>query len=428
MGDAPSFEAWTCPLPLTDYPRVVLGHGGGGRLSAEIVEHLFVPAFSNPALDAMADAAVVAPPPPGPLVVTTDSFVVRPLVFPGGSIGELAVNGTVNDLAMVGAIPHCLTAGFIIEEGLEMAALGAIAARMAAAARRAGVRIVAGDTKVVERGHGDGLFITTTGVGVIPAGVDRLGPDLARPGDRVILSGTIGDHGIAVMSVRDDLGFEAAVRSDTAPLTSLVQALAPRGGRVRVLRDPTRGGLATTLNEIARQSRVGMLLHEAAIPLRAQVEAWHVTQAKAAKRLRTTQPRLNDLLREVKRQLTPLQRQAEAAQKHGGVVGELRAIRLHLAGHQIAIEPVPASWMVDPNDPARTPPDLLGLFVGDSELERTELDTRDTELRTRLRELDDAVVDAQHSLTALGGDGVADWVVRVEALPRPVEVKEARRA
>lgn len=281
--DTLDFEAWTCPRPLRDYPRVVLGHGGGGKLSEELVEHLFLPAFGNPALDELGDASVVDVG-SGRLALSTDAFVVRPLVFPGGSIGELAVNGTVNDLAMAGAVPRYLTASFVLEEGLEMATLGAIVTRMAAAARRAGVQIVAGDTKVVERGHGDGLYITTAGVGVLPASVGRLGPDQARPGDRVLLSGTIGDHGIAVMSLREGLTFETVITSDCAPLHELAAAVLAAGS-VRAMRDPTRGGLAATLNELARRSRVGIEIDDRRVPVQPQVQAacdllgldpWHV--------------------------------------------------------------------------------------------------------------------------------------------------------
>lgn len=283
MPDTLDFEGWSCPLPLRDYPRVVLGHGGGGALSQDLVDHLFLPAFGNPTLEVLGDASVVDLP-AGRIAITTDSFVVRPLFFPGGCIGDLAVNGTVNDLAMAGAVPRYLTAGFIIEEGLEMAVLGAVVQRMAAAARAAGVQIVAGDTKVVERGHGDGLYINTAGVGVVADGQPRLGPDGARPGDRVIVSGTIGDHGIAVMSVREGLEFETVIESDCAPLATLAQAVMG-AGTVRVMRDPTRGGLAATLNEIARQSKVSILADDTAVPVHPRVRSacellgldpWHV--------------------------------------------------------------------------------------------------------------------------------------------------------
>ena len=283
MADTLDFEGWSCPLPLRDYPRVVLGHGGGGALSQDLVDHLFLPAFGNPTLEVLGDASVVDMP-AGRIAITTDSFVVRPLFFPGGCIGDLAVNGTVNDLAMAGALPRYLTAGFIIEEGLEMAVLGAVVQRLAAAARAAGVQIVAGDTKVVERGHGDGLYINTAGVGVVPDGQPRLAPDGARPGDRVIVSGTIGDHGIAVMSVREGLEFETVIESDCAALATLAQA-AMAAGAVRVMRDPTRGGLAATLNEIARQSKVSILAEDTAVPVNPRVRSacellgldpWHV--------------------------------------------------------------------------------------------------------------------------------------------------------
>ncbi|MBX7212916.1 MAG: hydrogenase expression/formation protein HypE [Thermoflexales bacterium] len=267
-----NFNAWSCPLPLRDSPTITLGHGGGGSLSAELVEHLFAPAFRNPALDDLGDAAVLEVP-PGRLAMSTDSYVVRPLFFPGGCIGDLAVNGTVNDLAMAGATPLYLSAGFILEEGLAMAKLGGVVDRMAAAARDAGVRVVTGDTKVVDRGHGDELFINTAGVGVIPEGL-RVGPSLARPGDIVLVSGTLGDHGMAIMSVREGLAFESVIESDSAPLNGLVQALlAAAPGAVHVLRDPTRGGAASTLNEIARASRVGVLLDERALPVNPAVQA-----------------------------------------------------------------------------------------------------------------------------------------------------------
>lgn len=280
----PSIPSWTCPVPLRDYPRVVMGHGSGGALTEDLVEHLFVRAFGNATLDVMGDAGVVdgwA----GRMALTTDGFVVRPLVFPGGSIGELAVNGTINDLAMVGAVPTGLTVGFVIEEGLPMATLAGLVMRMADAARHAGVPIVAGDTKVVERGRADGLYVTMSGVGRVPDPVPRIAPDQARPGDAVLLSGTIGDHGIAVMSVRESLAFETAIVSDCAALHGLVQSIVGKEGHVRVLRDPTRGGLAATLNEIARRSGVSIVVEEQRVPVRPEVRAacdllgldpWHV--------------------------------------------------------------------------------------------------------------------------------------------------------
>lgn len=267
----PRPEKWTCPLPLRDYPTIALAHGGGGRLSTELVEHLFLPAFGDPALANLADAAVLSAP-PGRLALTTDAFVVRPLFFPGGSIGELAVNGTVNDLAMSGAEPLYLTAAFVLEEGFAVAELAEVVRRMAETARAAGVRVVAGDTKVIERARGDGCFITTSGVGVVPDGL-MIGPDRARPGDAIILSGTVGDHGMAVMSVREGLEFETTITSDTAPLHGLVREMLAVTRDIRCLRDPTRGGLAATLNELASRSRVGIAIEEAAVPVNPAVQA-----------------------------------------------------------------------------------------------------------------------------------------------------------
>ena len=266
----PDVSGFSCPAPLRDRPRIVLGHGGGGALSQDLLEHVFLPAFGNPVLDRLGDSSVLELAPQlaggGRLAFSTDSHVVRPLVFPGGSIGELAVYGTVNDLAMSGARPVCLSAAFILEEGLAVADLAGIVARMAAAARAAGVAIVTGDTKVVERGHGDGIYITTAGIGIVPPGLD-LGPHRVRPGDAVLVSGTLADHGMAIMSVREGLEFEAAITSDTAPLHGLVAAMVAACPTIRLLRDPTRGGVATSLNEIATLARVGIEIDEAAIPV-----------------------------------------------------------------------------------------------------------------------------------------------------------------
>jgi hydrogenase expression/formation protein HypE len=272
VSDALDFEGWSCPLPLRDHPMVVLGHGGGGKLSAELIEHLFLPAVS-PDADAgrLMDAAVVDSP-GGRMAVSTDSFVVRPLFFPGGNIGELAVHGTVNDVAMAGARPLYLTSGFIVEEGLSIATLGRIVAAMGRAARAAGVTLVAGDTKVVERGHGDGVYINTTGIGWIPAGVD-VRPERARPGDVVLLSGDIGDHGMAVMSVRAGLAFDTEIVSDSAALNGLVADMLAACPDIHALRDPTRGGLAATLNEIARAAAVGIALDERRVPVKPAVAA-----------------------------------------------------------------------------------------------------------------------------------------------------------
>ncbi len=240
-------------------------------LSAELIEHLFLPAFGGTRLAEMADAALLDLP-QGRVAFSTDSFVVRPLFFPGGNIGELAVNGTVNDLAMRGATPLYLSVAFILEEGLPLGDLGVVAESMAAAAKLAGVEIVTGDTKVVDRGHGDGIYINTTGIGAVPEGID-IGPQRITPGDVIIVSGTIGDHGIAIMSVREGLGFEADAVSDTAPLNALVAELVGTNIDVHALRDPTRGGLAATLNELAVTSGTGMVVDQPAVPVRRVVAA-----------------------------------------------------------------------------------------------------------------------------------------------------------
>lgn len=252
---------------------VDMNHGAGGRAAAQLIDELFARAFDNPALRAGDDGAVLDMPPGHRLVMATDGHVISPLEFPGGDIGCLSVHGTINDVAMMGAVPVALSASFVLEEGFALATLKRIVESMAAAARDAGVPIVTGDTKVVEQGKGDGVYIATTGLGALPAG-RRIGGALARPGDVVLLSGSIGDHGIAVLSQRESLGFETTVRSDTAALHGLVAALlaAVPEGAVHTLRDPTRGGLATTLNEVARQSAVGLRLQEAAIPVRAEVD------------------------------------------------------------------------------------------------------------------------------------------------------------
>jgi hydrogenase expression/formation protein HypE len=263
--------SWTCPLPLRDYPNIVLGHGGGGKLSAELIENLFLPAFRNSVIENLGDSAVLRMP-AGRLAFSTDSYVVQPLFFPGGSIGDLAVNGTVNDLAMSGARPAYLSAAFIIEEGLPMTTLAQIVECMRAAAAKAGVQIVTGDTKVVEKGHGDGCYINTAGIGVVPEGRE-VGPARAQAGDAIIVSGTIGDHGMAVMSVREGLEFDTVIQSDSAALHDLVEAIFAVSGGIHVLRDPTRGGLASSLNEIAAQSHVGMALNEDKLPVKVDVQS-----------------------------------------------------------------------------------------------------------------------------------------------------------
>jgi hydrogenase expression/formation protein HypE len=251
--------------------RVEMTHGGGGRAMAQLIEELFLEAFDNEWLRPMNDQACFAPP-AGRLVMATDSHVVSPLFFPGGDIGCLSVHGTINDVAMAGARPLYLAASFILEEGFALADLRRIVRSMADASARAGVPIVTGDTKVVERGKGDGVFITTTGVGVVPDGV-RISADRARTGDSILVSGTLGDHGVAILSRRQDLGFATEVRSDTAALHELVAAILGARPDVHVMRDPTRGGLAATLNEIARASGVGMMLHEPSLPIRQEVSA-----------------------------------------------------------------------------------------------------------------------------------------------------------
>lgn len=251
--------------------RVDLTHGSGGRAMAQLIEELFARAFDNEYLAQGNDGALL-PPPGGRLVMATDSHVITPLFFPGGDIGALAVHGTINDVAVSGATPLYLSAGFILEEGFPLADLKRIVESMAAAAREAGVPIVTGDTKVVEQGKGDGVFITTTGVGVVPEGRNLSGAN-ARPGDVVLVSGPLGDHGVAIMSLRENLSFETTIESDSAALHGLTAAMLQAVPGIRTLRDPTRGGLATTLNEIARQSGVGMMLREADIPVRPEVDA-----------------------------------------------------------------------------------------------------------------------------------------------------------
>ena len=250
---------------------IVMSHGAGGTLSARLIESEFLPRYGNEILRRLGDGAVL-PPLRGSPVMTTDAYVIRPHFFPGGDIGSLAVHGTVNDLLMCGAEPRGLSLAFILEEGFPLADLKRIVLSMAAAAREAGVPVVTGDTKVVERGKGDGVFITTTGIGVVPPGVDISG-DRARPGDRIIVSGTIGDHGVAIMSSRENLSFETTIESDTAALHGLVAAMIGAVPGIHCLRDPTRGGVATTLNEIATQSGCGMMLREVALPIRPQVNA-----------------------------------------------------------------------------------------------------------------------------------------------------------
>lgn len=260
------------PKKLDLKGQVELTHGTGGKVMAQLVEQLFAAAFDNRYLSQRNDQAVVEPP-VGKLVMTTDGYVVSPLFFAGGDIGSLAVHGTVNDVAMAGARPLYLSAAFILEEGFPLADLKRIVDSMAKAAMTAGVPIVTGDTKVVERGKGDGVFITTTGVGVIPMGVTPPSGDRAKPGDVVLVSGSMGDHGVAILSQREGLSFETTIASDSAALHELVASMVTACPDIHVMRDPTRGGLATTLNEIAWQSGVGFKLEERAIPVKREVTA-----------------------------------------------------------------------------------------------------------------------------------------------------------
>lgn len=263
-----------CPVPVGRYTHLVLGHGSGGRLSQELLEQVFLPAFSGTTLACLEDQALLATPSErgARLAFTTDSFVVSPLFFPGGDIGRLSVCGTVNDLCVGGAIAHSLSAAFVLEEGLLIDDLKTIVASMAATCREAGVEIVTGDTKVVDRGKADGVFITTSGLGVVPAG-RSLSISNARVGDALLVSGPIGDHGVAILSVREGIDFETTLQSDCAPLTDLTRAILEISPNIRCMRDPTRGGLSSVLHDIARQSRVGIWIDEARVPVRAEVRA-----------------------------------------------------------------------------------------------------------------------------------------------------------
>jgi hydrogenase expression/formation protein HypE len=270
MNNDLDFEGYTCPVPIQPKDTVVLGHGSGGSLSHDLINRLFLPGLGMAAPRAMDDSAVLTLNGQR-LAITTDSHVVSPLFFPGGDIGRLAVCGTVNDLAMVGATPYALTCGFVVEEGLSLEVLQRVVQSMREAAAEAGVFIAAGDTKVVQRGGVDQLFINTSGIGLVGSNTDISGAN-AKVGNVVIVSGTVGDHGIAVLSAREGLGFDTDLQSDVAPLNHLVRAML-NAGEVHVLRDPTRGGLATTLNEIARQSNVVIELQDTKIPVKPQVRA-----------------------------------------------------------------------------------------------------------------------------------------------------------
>ena len=285
-GEPPDMTRMACPSPLPHHDRIVLGHGGGGVLTRELIEKVFLPAFGNPILAGLGDSGIL----PAAwfssgggerLAFSTDAFVVQPLVFPGGSIGSLAVNGTVNDLAMSGAKPLALSAAFILEEGLDVGLLVRVVADMAEAARMAGVEIVTGDTKVVERGRGDGLSITTAGIGLVPAD-SRLGSRPPEPGDVILVSGTVGDHGMAVMSVREGLGFEAPIESDSAALHGLVADLLAASPDVVLLRDPTRGGLAMTLGELVAGKGIGIEFDEG----RCRSIRWSLRPARSSASIR----------------------------------------------------------------------------------------------------------------------------------------------
>ena len=269
MSATKSIAELSCPAPLPAKDTILLGHGSGGKLSAELIRDVFLPYLNNEVLARLDDQAIVNINGQR-LAFTTDSFVVKPLFFPGGDIGSLAVHGTVNDLAMGGATPLFLSAAFIIEEGFSIEELRQIVDSMRRAAAAAGVQVVTGDTKVVEKGKGDGLFINTTGIGIVPEGVE-LSADRARPGDKVLLSGSIGDHGIAILAQREGLEFETAIESDSAALHTLVGEMLQVTREIRCMRDPTRGGVSSTLNEIAQQSNVGIELDERSIPVREEV-------------------------------------------------------------------------------------------------------------------------------------------------------------
>ena len=271
----PTFEGPVCPLPLKNDTTIVIGHGSGGLMTHNLIQEVFQTHFRNRFIKAGNDFANTPLPESfknGRLSISTDGHIISPIFYPGGDIGRLAISGTVNDISMSGSIPLYITASFILEEGLSVADLEKIVISMQKTAEEAGVEIVAGDTKVVEKGKGDGVFISTTGIGWLPDPIDIRG-DLARPGDVILISGTIGDHGIAVLSARGDLGFETDLQSDVAPLNYLIQSLVEDFPEIHVLRDPTRGGLATTLNEIARQSKVGLTIYDDLIPIHPTVQS-----------------------------------------------------------------------------------------------------------------------------------------------------------
>jgi hydrogenase expression/formation protein HypE len=261
---------FTCPIPLSEYPRVLLAHGGGGRLSQHLIEKMLYPSFENRLLEPLHDGAILSLD-GGRLAFTTDSHVVHPLFFPGGDIGRLSVFGTANDLAMCGARPLYISCGLILEEGLPMEDLWRVIVSIREAAAEAGVQVITGDTKVVERGKGDGVFINTAGIGSVLPGLD-VGPHRLRPGDEIVISGPIGLHGIAIMALREGIELETEIRSDSAPVYPMVEALATAGLEIHMLRDPTRGGVSSALNEMVRRGSVGILLDEEPLPIPADVE------------------------------------------------------------------------------------------------------------------------------------------------------------
>jgi len=270
--EKPTIQGAVCPVPRRHKETIVLGHGSGGKMMADLIKDVFFPAFQNDILLEGDDAGVVELTDGLYLAISTDAHVVSPLFFPGGDIGKLAICGTVNDVAMMGAVPLYLTVSFILEEGLKMSTLERVVTSMQSAADEAGVTIVSGDTKVVAHGEADGMYISTTGVGLLNPR-NHLSGSRAKPGDKVIVSGTIGDHGIAVLEARGELGFSTNLNSDLAPLNHLIEAMLSVSDQVHVLRDPTRGGVASTLNEIASQSGVGIVLKESALPVKPEVSA-----------------------------------------------------------------------------------------------------------------------------------------------------------
>lgn len=267
-----TIEGLNCPVPLQHQERIVMGHGSGGKMMHDLIARAFIKQWDNPVLRSGNDGSVISTQGHARMVVSTDAHVVSPLFFPGGDIGALAVCGTVNDVAMMGAKPLYLTASFILEEGLEIETLARVIDSMRASAEEAGVKIVAGDTKVVGKGSADGLYISTTGIGLLPDGLNIGGAE-AKPGDAVIVSGSLGDHGIAVLSARGALGIETDLQSDVAPLNGMIAEMLTASDQIHVLRDPTRGGLATTLNEIAKQSNASVVLDEEAIPIKPAVDS-----------------------------------------------------------------------------------------------------------------------------------------------------------